>query len=88
MKVKELIHLLQSLPENAQDLNIALFDFRKSIYNASTEPDSSGIYDDFEVNILNEDVSVPFVAISFVNDDYTHYGEPNLDSTIFNFKEK
>ena len=65
MKNKELIKKLQQFPN---DLEVCIFDWKKSVHNASEEPSSEGIEPEFNVEEMKE--GTPFIALSFSNSDY------------------
>lgn len=81
MKVKDLIKELEKMPQEA---NVNIFDWRK---NLSEDGSSEGVYSRFDVHYeeLSEDEMeyykdvhdkdfIPWVAISFDNDDYNDEG--------------
>lgn len=80
MKAKDLIKELEKFPE---DMEVCIADWRKNAFNANDEPQGHGIDDDFTVELIDENVNTPFIALSFVNDDYSEDGEPNEGSLIY-----
>jgi hypothetical protein len=79
MKVTDLIKKLQQLP---QDAEVCIFDWRKNIYNSSEDQTGEGVHPHFEVSYETADVSKPFIALSFKNNDYKDDGMPDLDSAM------
>jgi len=80
MKVSELITELQKFPA---DTEVCIMDWRKNIHHANDEPQGHGIEPKFNVEFVNEDVSIPFIALSFENDDYKDDGTPDEGSSIY-----
>jgi len=80
MKVSKLIAELQKFTE---DTEVCITDWRKNIHYANVEPQGHGIEPKFKVEFVNEDVSIPFVALSFENDDYKDDGTPDEGSSIY-----
>lgn len=85
MKVSELITELQKFPT---DTEVCITDWRKNIHHADDEPQGHGIEPKFKVEFVNEDVSIPFVALSFENDDYKDDGTPDEGSSIYSSIER
>lgn len=82
--------LIKKLNEIQGDPEVKIYDHRKLLHHASDEPTNEGLYGDFDVHQLNDDLSddeikyteemheftpVPFIVLSFDNDDYTDDGE-------------
>lgn len=80
MKIQELISKLNGYPP---DMEVCVMDWRKNIFHSSEEPQGYGIEPHFTVDHINEDVNVPFIALSFNNDDYTSDGMPDEGSAIY-----
>ena len=80
MKVQDLIAELQKFPT---DTEVCVVDWRKNIHHADDEPQGHGIEPKFKVEFVNEDVNIPFVALSFENDDYKDDGTPDEGSSIY-----
>jgi hypothetical protein len=80
MKVQDLIAELQKFPT---DTEVCVADWRKNIHHADDEPQGHGIEPKFKVEFVNEDVNIPFVALSFENDDYKDDGTPDEGSSIY-----
>lgn len=80
MKISELIEQLQQAP---QDSEVCIFDWRKNLHHADGDYQGNGIVSDFKVDIVSEDVNIPFVALSFKNDDYKEDGSANKGSCIY-----
>jgi hypothetical protein len=80
MKKKDLIDALNAI--DCED--VCIFDWRKNIHHADDEPQSFGIEPNFEVEKIDKAVNKPFIALSFVNDDYNLNGTPNNCSSIYN----
>jgi len=73
MKTDKLIEELQKMPQN---LDVCVADWRKHIHNADDEPNGIGIEPSFKVELIEGNgVPVPFIALSFENDDYDEDGE-------------
>jgi hypothetical protein len=79
MKNSELIILLNNLP---QDAEVCIFDWRKSLFNSDGEGNGIGIEPFFKVELINESVNIPFIALAFENDDYNEDGTVNDGSLI------
>ena len=60
--------LKKELRKYENDFPVCIFDWRKSVYHASEEPNSEGIYVEFKVEIIKE--AKPFIALSFSSSDY------------------
>lgn len=60
-------------------------DFRKNIHHAHSEPQGNGIEQKFNIEFITEDVNIPFIALSFENDDYKNDGIPDEGSSIYSF---
>jgi hypothetical protein len=71
MKVSELI---ETLGKFDKEIEVCIFDHRKNLHFADCEPTSAGIEPAFQIELISEDVTIPFVAISFINHDYTDDG--------------
>lgn len=71
MKVQELIKILTVYQP---DTEVCITDWRKNIHHADTEPQGNGIEPEFFVDYIVEDVNKPFIALSFINDDYDESG--------------
>lgn len=84
--------LLQKLSQYPDDMDVKLYDHRMLLHHASDEPTKEGLYSDFEVHQLNDDLGLdeikyteevhgftpkPFIVLSFDNDDYTDDGDKN-----------
>ena len=82
-KVKDLIEKLLTMP---QDLSVLVFDWRKSVREASSEPSSAGLYSDISVSHEEENVTQPFIAISFDNEDYTNQGDVAYGTMLEGFR--
>lgn len=81
MLVEDLILELQKVPAGT---HVCIADWRKNVHYADDEPQGNGIYPDFEIEaITEEDANVPFIALSFVNEDYHENGAPNEESSIY-----
>ena len=85
MNNSELILILNNLP---QDAEVCIWDWRKNIFNADDDGNGIGIEPKFTVEYLNENVSTPFIAISFENDDYNDNGEPSEVSLLSDYYSK
>lgn len=74
MKVEKLIEALSKVPSGTE---VCITDWNKNIHysDGSEEGTYEGIYPDFSVDYTTESVSIPFVALSFKNEDYTEFGE-------------
>lgn len=86
MKKQELIDRL-----NAIDCDdVVIFDWRKMAFNADGEPSTVGIHDDFTVEIETEEsgATIPFIALSFDNDDYTNDADVERGSLLYSVIEK
>lgn len=70
MKKEELIKKLQELP--CED--VCIFDHRKNTHHADVEPQGIGIEPNFDIEYHEEDVNMPFVGLTFNNDDYNDNG--------------
>ena len=81
MKVADLILRLKKLPQNAE---VCIVDWRKNLHHADDEGNGMGIEPDFEVAHEKENVSKPFVSLSFKNDDYKDDGSPDYGASILN----
>lgn len=79
MKVEKLIRELKKMPPQTE---VCIFDYRKNLHHASDEPQSHGIESNFEINHETENVSIPFCALTFKNDDYQKDGSPHEGSSI------
>lgn len=80
MKNKDLIAKLQKLP---LDTEVCIADWRKNTFHSDGDPCGDGIEPDFTVELVNEDVLIPFIALSFNNDDYIDGGEINEGSSLY-----
>ncbi len=78
MKIGKLISELKKFDPEKE---VCIFDWRKSIHNSSDEPNGIVIEDDFKVEII-KNYNSSFVALSFMNDDYTNDGDPNYASLL------
>ena len=80
MKVSKLITELQKFPT---DTEVCITDWRKNIHHADDESQGHGIEPDFKVEFEKEDVNIPFIALSFENDDYKDDGTADEGSSIY-----
>jgi hypothetical protein len=80
MKKLELIKALKQIQGNPE---VCITDWRKNIHHANDEPQGHGIEPNFNVEFVNESVNVPFIALSFENNDYNDNGTPNEGSSIY-----
>lgn len=75
MSNSELIEKLKTFPPDA---NVFIVDWRKNLYYDSGEGSGEGISTEFELTMTRpedmQDGSDAFIAIGFVNDDYTGDG--------------
>lgn len=71
MKKQDLVQILAAYPD---DTEVCITDWRKHIHHADTEPQGNGIEPEFSVDYIVEDVNKPFIALSFINDDYDESG--------------
>lgn len=85
MKVLELITELQKFPTNTE---VCITDWRKNIHHTNDEPQGYGIEPKFKIKFVNEDVSIPFIALLFENNDYKDDGTPNQGSSIYSSIER
>lgn len=85
MKNSELIKKLQQLP---LDMEVCITDWRKNIHHADDEPQGHGIEPDFNIELVEESVNTPFIALSFKNDDYNADGTPDSGSSIYSSIEQ
>lgn len=78
-KVKVMIksELIKKLNEIEGDFEVCIFDWRKNLYHADTEPQSNGIHSKFTVELEKEDVSEQFISLGFENNDYNKDGTLN-----------
>lgn len=67
MIVEDLINKLKNYPLNAE---VVIFDWRKHLSDDSEEISSLGIYEDFDLDMMDDSESIPFLALLFDNDDY------------------
>lgn len=81
MKNEKLLKLLSKLPKDSE---VCIVDWRKNLHNANDEPQGNGIEPKFAVVFMKEDVSMPFIALQFENDDYNEDGTPNEGGSIIN----
>lgn len=81
MKKEALIAKLQELPEG---LEIRVLDYRKNLNESNDEWCDSGVYELSDVEVLGgtddnhpegSETTVPFISLSFTNDDYSEDGE-------------
>lgn len=72
MKVKDLLTELQKYPS---DMEVCITDWKKNLHHADDEPQGNGIEPNFNIELVEEDVNIPFVALSFENDDYKENGQ-------------
>jgi len=80
MKVSELITELQKF---TPDTEVCITDWRKNIHHADDEPQGNGIEPHFKIELVNENVNIPFIALSFENNDYKYDGTPDEDPPIY-----
>lgn len=85
MKALQLIAELQKFPSNTE---VCITDWRKNIHHATDDPQGLGIEPNFKVEFVNEDVNIPFIALSFENDDYKDDGTPDEGSSIYSSIER
>lgn len=84
MRVKDLIKELEKMPQEA---NVNLFDWRKNLSDDIGDGSSEGVYSRFDIHYeelsedemeyykdVNDREYIPWVAISFENDDYNDEG--------------
>lgn len=86
MTVQELINQLETMPKDAP---VRLFDWRKNLGLGFGDPSSEGVYDEIDVELQQieapdeqeyyknqmDEEFVPWVALSFENEDYDDWGE-------------
>lgn len=85
MKKSELIKELEKIQGDPQ---VCITDWRKNIHHADDEPQGHGIEPKFKVEFIKESVNIPFVALSFENDDYKDDGTPDESSSIYSSIER
>ena len=71
MKNKELI---KRLSEYHEDMEVCIFDWKMNLHRCDDEPISIGIQSEFKVEYQKESVNIPFISISYENDDYLDDG--------------
>lgn len=90
MKVEDLIKKLQDFPSGT---NVCVFDHRKSLARDTGDFNSEGVYSDFDISFETlgkeeteylkdvEDIDyVPWISISFDNEDYDDEGKCLLEN--------
>lgn len=82
MKKEQLIKELEKLPKGT---DVCIFDWRKNSHHVSDEPCGMGIESDFEMEYVTENVSAPFAALYYLNDDYKKDGTPNYGASIMQY---
>ena len=89
MTVQELINKLETMPKDAP---VCLFDWRKNLGLDCGDPSSEGVYNEIDVELQQieapdeqeyyksqmDEEFVPWVALSFDNEDYNDDGEVQI----------
>lgn len=72
MKNRDLIKKLSLLDF---DMEVCIGDYRKNSFHADEDGSGRGIYPDFKIETLNKGVNIPFISLTFDNEDYTEDGD-------------